>query len=326
MDDEILKSLTNHSYADVMLDDEQELIGEGASGTVYKLTSSQYTVTPICKKEYKINAGTGITQTPTENAINEFKNGMLINHLSPKYCLFIDTYKKILTQTGAGLFTRLFRRTRPAAADGNFSIDIVERVDKPPALFLQYFPSNIKVDNFNWYDPETERPIPDENMYEIMYQVVYVLSKELGFQHNDIKCANIMIYKLQDPITFQFDGFGFNTRYIAKLIDYGNVNDPEYVSKPNIDLISCYKILNLTEKYENSTTNLERSRVENIAELMDLLQKEILDPRFRPTRVVFECDGIHLVKVSPPRLRNGGKRRNTKAKKRTTRRRWTKRV
>ena len=236
--------------------------------------------------------------------------------------MFIDTYLKV-NQTGAGLFTRLFRRTRPA--DGNFSlVKISERVDKPPALFLEYFPSNIKVVRGNWHDPETNKPIPDENIYEIIYQVVYVLSKELDFQHNDIKPDNIMIYKLQNPITFQFDMFGFNTRYIAKLIDYGNVNDPEYVSNPNLDVISLHHILNLTEKYENSFPDLKLVRADNVAKLMKLLQDEIRGQQrlLRPTRVVFECDGIHPV----TRRRTGGKRRNTKAKKRTTRRRWTKRV
>lgn len=316
MDDEILKSLTDHSIPDFDLYDEQESIGEGESGTVYKLTSSEYTVTPICKKEYKIKAKS--TESPNETVTNEFKNGKVISALfSPKYCLFIDTYLKV-NQTGGGLFSRLFRRTPPA--DGNVSL-VSERIDKPPALFLQYFPSNIKVVRGNWHDPETNKPIPDENIYEIIYQVVYVLIKETKFRHNDIKPDNIMIYKLQDPITFKFDSFLFNTRYIAKLIDYELIHRTDL--DPYLDLFAVYNLMGITGIMTPDDIMSTPIYI-SYANLSDVLKETILTHQqpVRPTRVVFECDGIHLVK----RIRTGGKRRNTKAKKRTTRRRWTKRV
>jgi serine/threonine protein kinase len=188
----------------------------------------------------------------------------------------------------------------------------VERVMSSPDLYMQFFPTNIAVNSESKWTTKDGTPLTNKEVYEVMFQVAYVLAKEHEvFQHNDIKHENILIYKLGKPVSFSFDGFVFSTACIAKLIDYGIVNKN---SKPtNTDVNAIYRILSelpnkSIDEGEIMEGNMSRTPAETWPPLLAHLKTKLTRAS---TDKVIVCDGIRDVQIQN-KASFGGKSRKKK--------------
>lgn len=168
-----------------------------------------------------------------DNLMYEYIIGRYINTLLDKYSCFIQTYnifklnENIVNIIPDGEIDEDIKtgnlNTKYCNLNANLHLNIQYIKGDTIRIFLQHIPSK----RDKGYVSEREDFYQNHLLYILfqIYMPLYDLSKTKSFSHNDLHTNNIMIYDNITPVTFTYnlrDGMvEFQTRYIAKIIDYG---------------------------------------------------------------------------------------------------------
>ena len=205
-----------------------ESAAESVNGTIslltYKRTDSYgdtYTSSAILKTSKKKEA---------DNLFYEYLVGvMFINKQMTYFPCFVETYGIYMSSGALKNAKDLKNNLKPLELDlqgGNLS-DLITtscKFSDKLSLLIATIPRSKTIDDFLTLDSTTIYDI--SNVLFQVYAVLAVLAKE--FTHYDLHTGNVLLYEVPNAgfITMNYKDVNgtitsFNTRFVAKLIDYG---------------------------------------------------------------------------------------------------------
>jgi hypothetical protein len=269
----------------------------GANGLIHLLAyeHSGYDACAVLKSS---------TDETADNLLYEFIVGLFINKLNQTYRCFIETFGIYTYATRASYdHFKALKQMNVAQEDLTnhlkpmLKVDMVGACRNPTAtcILIQCLP-----DTKSLYDKMGSDEFVRDHLHVVLYQIYYVLAKVAGyFTHYDLHLDNILIMYLPEKTHFSY-GVSFESRHLAKIIDYGRCffNDPSskgpFSSSPDFYKLLCNECNHCGENngfnwfktgsskyYLNSTKHNQSHDLLALSQLRNLFGKRIksLNPR-----------------------------------------------
>jgi hypothetical protein len=244
------------------------------------------------------------TDETADNLLYEYVVGLFVNKLNKTYRCFIETLG-IYKYADEAAYTHFKGITHTAVEQADLTdhltpmlkVDLLGACHKPTStcILIQCLP-----DTKSLYDNMKSDEFVRDHLHVVLYQIYYVLAKVAGyFTHYDLHLDNILIMHLPEKTKFNY-GLSFESRHLAKIIDYGRCffADPStkgpFSSSPDFYKLLCsecnycgentgfnwFKAGN-SEYYLNSTKHNQSHDLLALSQLRNLFGKRIktLNPR-----------------------------------------------
>jgi hypothetical protein len=244
------------------------------------------------------------TDETADNLLYEYIVGLFINKLNRTFRCFIETLG-IYTYAGQASYNKFKQLTDMKVDQADMTenltpmlkVDLVGACHNPTAtcILIQCLPNTKSL-----YDKMKSDDFVRDHLHVVLYQIYYVLAKVAGyFTHYDLHLDNILIMDLPEKTNFSY-GLSFESRHLAKIIDYGRCFFTDPSSKGRFSSSSdFYKLLcdecnycgentgfnwfksGTSKYYLNSTKHNQSHDLLALSQLRNLFGKRIhtLNPR-----------------------------------------------
>jgi hypothetical protein len=196
------------------------------NGTVYKL---KYTI-----NDYSSYALLKCPQSKkSDNLVYEYEVGLFINKQCRRFSCFLETYGLYFFKDVEAYSRLYYPNTKlETILEQHHSIDYKKACDESnlAAILIEHVSNSITLKTL-YKNNKTNDDFINYDLPQILFQVYFTLAqlaREKSFTHYDLHDSNVLVYILPENkyVNFEYTSdihpnVSFQSRYIAKIIDYG---------------------------------------------------------------------------------------------------------